>query len=257
MGALIQTKGTQYLASFFNQRFGNPATGGTLPTLRGVSMGGVSLATDFSKPFGVSSLFYLSEKYRGQWGDGSDVFYPACSITGVTSVAGNLSQLAFPGNIPTFITSAINAGAPTLLVYNESRPGIINAGITVQAAVNATTIRLSGNINNTNSPVQATDWLVFIDSNQANLLKRWKYFLQYDLLNHNHSEIQAAIHQVLVDTTFIYATFQTIESASQTVSRAIEFDASASGFASLGNKYMHAVLQTPRTTSPTPLDPQR
>jgi len=247
MGSLIQTKGTQYLANFFTQRFG--ATGGSLATLRGLG----TLTTDFSKSFGVSSLFYLSEKYRGQWTDGSDVFYPACSITGVTSVAGNLNELTFPGNVPAFITNAINAGTPTLLVYSESRAASISAGIFVQASVNATTIRLS---NAVTSAVLATDWLVFIDNNHANLLKRWKYFLQYDLHSQNHSEIQAAIHQVLVDGTFDHATFQTIESTSQTVGRAIEFDASASNYVNLGAKYMQVVLQTPRTTSQIPLDPQ-
>jgi hypothetical protein len=254
MGGLIQTKGTQYLANFFNQRFSS--TGGSLTTLRGITIGGAvppSLISDFAKPFGVSSLFYLSEKYRGQWTDGSDVLYPACSISGVTSVAGNLNQLTFPGNVPAFIVNAINTGAPTLQVYNESRPGSINSGITVQASVSATTIRLSTAVN---SAIQASDWLVFIDTNQANLLKRWKYYLQYDLLNKNHSEIQAAVHQVLADLSFDHAIFQAIESTSQNVDRAIEFDAAASNYASLGVKYMHVVLQTARTTSPTPLDPQ-
>lgn len=92
MGALIQTKGTQYLANFFNQRFTNPAVGGNLYDLR--NLGG--LESDFSKPFGVSSLFYLSEKYRGKWVDGSDVLYPTCSVTGVTSVVGHPDELTFP-----------------------------------------------------------------------------------------------------------------------------------------------------------------
>ena len=256
MGALIQTKGTQYLANFFNQRFTNPAVGGNLYDLR--NLGG--LESDFSKPFGVSSLFYLSEKYRGKWVDGSDVLYPTCSVTGVTSVVGHPDELtfpagAFPMGTPAFITNAINAGSPTLLVYSESRPTSINPGIVVQApAVSANTIQLSAAVN---SPVVAADWLVFINSNHPNLLKRWKYFLQNDLQNHNHAAIQAAVHQVLADPDFDHATFQTIEFTSQSVSRAIEFDASASNFKSLGVKFMNVVLQTPRTTSPTPLDQQR
>lgn len=87
MGGLIQTKGTQYLANFFNTLFSgaNLAT-----TLRGA--GFASLVSDFSKPYAVSSLYFLSEKYRGKWTDSSDVFYPACSITGFASVGGSLKS---------------------------------------------------------------------------------------------------------------------------------------------------------------------
>jgi hypothetical protein len=248
MGGLIQTKGTQYLANFFNTLFSgaNLAT-----TLRGA--GFASLVSDFSKPYAVSSLYFLSEKYRGKWTDSSDVFYPACSITGFASVGGSLNQLTI-ANVPAFITNTINAGLVTLVVYCETRAlNSTNTPIRVTGMANATTVQLATPVG---TAVQNTEPLVFIDINQANLLRRWKYYLQYDLLDKNHSEIQAAIHQVLADPSFDHAIFQVIESTSQSVDRAIEFDATASGFASLGVKYMQVVLQTARTTSPTPLDPQ-
>src|ERR1700752_4192280 len=132
-------------------------------------------------------------------GDNSDVFYPACSIKGFASVGGHLDQLTL-ANVPTFITNTINAGAVTLVVYCETRAlNSANTPIRVTGMANATTVQLATPVNNA---VLITEPLVFIDANQANLLRRWKYFLQHDLLDQNHGVIQAAIHQLLADTSF-------------------------------------------------------
>jgi hypothetical protein len=237
MGALIQTKGTQFLALFFSNRFN--AT--NLPVMR--TLAGGSLKNNFA--FG-KSLLDISDAFVGMWAaDGSDVLYPTATVTTVTQSAAGSSTLTFTSALPAFVQNG-------MAIDDESAPKAIPRGTNMQLN-SSTQVTLSAPLK---LSVNAGDAIVFSDKNHPNLKRRWRHYLQNDLLAENHSAIQSAIYDALSDDPgCTYITFQSIESASQKVLTATEFDLK-NGKLDTTTKHRQVVLLTSRTTAQDPVDTQ-
>ena len=257
MGGLIQTKGTLLLMKFFSNTF----TAANINAMSAASAASAAVVTgfkaDFAARYSVRSLHYISEKYRAQNPDGSDVFYPTASVLNSVQppAAGHLNVLPFVNALPSWanpVGSFTTPGLANKAISNETHPATIPAGTTVTAvSVAANTVTTSVNVPN----VQANDTIVFSDPSNPNLIKRWKWYLQHDLTNDNHRAIQDAINQFLYDSTFYQAMFQTIESDTQKVFSSVEYPLNGSVL-NAAQKTMNIVLQTAYTTAPDPLDPQ-
>jgi hypothetical protein len=230
MGALIQTKGTRFLANFFNSRF----SVANMPTMRAFSGG--SLVNDFA--YG-SSLLDISDKYVGQWAaDHSDILYPTATVSTVNAAVAGSTTLTFTSALPGF---AVNGMA----IADQSTPKAIQKGTTI--TINSTTqVTLSLPLS---QPVVAGDAIVFSDPNHPNLGKRWRHYLKNDLISDSHSAIQSAIFDALSDPSVTYISFQAIESDSQKVLSAIEYELTG-GHIDKTKKFKQVVLLTPRTTAP-------
>jgi hypothetical protein len=110
------------------------------------------------------------------------------------------------------------------------------------------------------APVNVTvtnlERISFAKGKHEQLVRRWRWYLKYDLAPANHAAIRGAISSALEDTDFSFAkiTFQTVEDTQRvlvTVERYLnnsdEYD---------DTYQMCIVLVTQPTTAPDPLDPQ-
>lgn len=96
------------------------------------------------------------------------------------------------------------------------------------------------------------------------LLKRWQYYLFYELQMDNHNKIRAAIHTALTDVdaqgnpTFSKIVFDCVEGPFQTVFPAPEYESSDSDDTSDDprTKYMKIVLITGPSQAPDQVDLQ-
>ena len=257
MGGLIQTKGTQRLANFFNkQRF----DAGSIPTTRNVvSSVPISLKVAFATSFDSTPLLTISDAFIAQFAgngwvpNGRDVLYPATTLVAVASAT---NQITFNNPGPGFPTSiAVGMSASNL----DRLPGIgIPKGTTVTTitagpAAGQTTVTFSANVT-----AQVNDRISFCSPKHQNLVRRWRHYLGKDLLPSNHSLIQSAVLSALTDQSIASATFQTIEHYDQRVLANTEFQTTNANDDNLdpATKYIHVALITPRTTAPDPLDAQ-
>jgi hypothetical protein len=249
MGALIQTKGTQLLAGFFNGRFSKA----NLPVMRGI--GGGSLINDFGFR---SSLLDISDAYLGQWTDGSDVLYPTTTVTSGVTGAKTTTTLNFTNPLPN--TPQVQVGMAIDDDWPITPPSkAIPNGTTVNA-IDATRkiVTISKPLVKDITLGPPIVPIVFSDTNHPNLWKRWRYYLKNDLFAQNHSAIQTAIYEALVDDGprgYQCVTFQAIEAPTQSVLCATEFGLTG-GKIDPTLKFKQIVLLTARTTANAPIDPQ-
>jgi hypothetical protein len=205
--------------------------------------------------FATDLLWKISDKFLGQWADGSDVLYPTTTITTVNAAAVGSTTLAFGSALPASVVQG--------MAIDDDAPGSTSTAIRNRTTVNSIAAnRLSLQIT---SPVPgglktalvAGCPIVFSDSNHPNLWKRWRHYLKVDMLPETHSAIAAAISEALWDTSFKYIDFQAVESDSQKALHATEFDLLPSGQLNFANgKKKQVVLLTARTTAPDPIDKQ-
>lgn len=236
MGALIQTKGTQFLAGFFTARF----SGANLVTLQA--------NTDLIDSFGTgSSLFDITKAFQNLWTDGSDILFPTTTLSTVLAAASGATQLTFSKSLP----ASVVVGLPIEEDLAGS-PRVIPKGTTVKSIDSATQLTLT---QATVAALPAATPIVFSDKDHPNLWKRWRHYLKQDMVPANHSAIQSAIYITLLDASYKGMTFQAIESSTQHVLHTTEFPVKA-GKLDPANKYRQVVLLTARTTAPDKIDRQ-
>ena len=147
MGALIQTKGTQWLARFFNQRF----DAGSIATTRAVQnlIGGTatSLKVAFAAAFDSTPLLTISDAFIAQYAsanptwynNGRDALYPSTTLI-AQAVAG--SQITFnnpPGGWPNSIP--IGVASPNITAA-DLEPG---KGLAIPKGATVTAVSPAGN----------------------------------------------------------------------------------------------------------------
>jgi hypothetical protein len=268
MGALIQTKGTQRLARFFNnQRF----DAGSIPRTRNVqnliSGTGTSLSSAFAAAFDSTPLLTISDNFIAQYATanatwvprGLDVLYPAATLVAAQAAVGN--QIIFNNPNPGWPASiAVGGGVPIISASNLDRPLGIPKGATVTAIALATPAAGQTTVTFSCAAVTAAqnDRISFCSPKHQNLVRRWRHFLAHDLQPSNHSLIQSAVLSALTDTSVASATFQTIEHYDQRVLTNTEFQTTNADDDNLSTatKYIQVALITPRTTAPDALDDQ-
>jgi hypothetical protein len=264
MGALIQTKGTQRLANFFNrQRFDANSIIRTRNLQNNIA-GAITLLRDaFASALDKTPLLTVSDAFIAQnagptwFANGRDALYPATTLVAQAIPAAN--QVTFNNPVPGWPNSIpLNVASPTITAQNLERPSI-QRGTTVTMvtpAGNQTTVTFS---NNVNAAVAAGERVSFTNVNHQNLVRRWRYFLQVDLAPSNHSRIQTAVLAALFDPSVASMSFQAIEDIAQEVLVNTEYpttgDAEDSNLVT-ANKYISLALITPRTSAQDPLDPQ-
>jgi hypothetical protein len=257
MGALIQTKGTQRLAKLLNNRFDDSGTG--IDFARTVKSSSGSLLDAFANAqldlLTVSDMFIAQNAVSGSWTtDLNDFLYPSATLKAASAVTAN-NVLTF--TLPTGIT-ALGAGcviAKDAKVCSLAARKSIPKGTTVSLAPTLSgstlTVTLSGNVT-----VAKDEMISFAKGNHERLVRRWRWYLKYDLSPANHAAIKRAISAALSDNDFDFKkiTFQTVEdmqdvlvTTQKRLNNNDEFD----------DAYlMHVLLKTQATSAPDPLDPQ-
>lgn len=251
MGALIHSKGTRRLVHFFkNQRFG---PGAATPVNLNWFRAQAGIVSDFAYPRSARWLFDISEKYIGSSGlyagtNGQDLFYPSATAPTTSAGAGN-NFLNFAQALGTWIQVGME-------IWDATNPTAIPRGTTVGViSGNRLQVTFNPNTNLTRNSLAAGDNIVFSEAGHANLIRRWRFYLQTELLPSNHDNITEAISQCLTDTSFDHIRFDVVEDTKQVAHCATEYDVSAVGGV-LTTKLKSIILLTARTTESGPLDAQ-
>src|SRR5262249_16124362 len=96
--------------------------------------------------------------------------------------------------------------------------------------------------------------ICFTQGRHEQLVRRWRWYLKYDLQPENHVAIRRAISNALNDSNFKKITFQAIEDTQRVlVNVETQLD---SNFEFDDRFFMHIILMTHQTTSPDPIDQQ-
>ena len=270
MGALIQTKGTQRLAKWFNDVFSHdPNLVVGLNLARRIrTAGGETLTQSFKKV--TNSLWEISDTFIAQnatppnlvpiattWPrGGNDVLYPSATMTVETAVSLTVLRFRLPAGVST-IPTFIEAGAAVSYLKGGrkkvQRGTIVTATPIAPSAPGGTfDVTLSRPLN---SGAAVGDHVVFAKGKHQQLVRRWRWYLKNDLRPENDSAIRQAILSALEDVDCRKIAFQAIEDTQRVITRTetllddvdLEF----------GDEYnLHLVLMTEQTTAPDPLDPQ-
>jgi hypothetical protein len=251
MGGLIQTKGTQRLARLFNNRF----DAGSIPQTRAVkNSSGTLLQGAFAS---LPDLRTISDNFIAQYSSTKhwvpnvrDVLYPAATLVAVT-VAGNDVTFNDPAaGWPPLIANGISAadldhpaGVPrgaTVTNVAHGNPGAGQTKVTFNAPLTA----------------QANDRISFCTVKHQNLVRRWRYYLGNELYAANHAAIQSAVLTALTDLSVTSASFQAIESSTQTVFVETILATTNAEDDNLDptHKRLFLALMTARTNAPDPVD---
>jgi hypothetical protein len=265
MGALIQTKGTQRLAKFFNQRFDGSQTG--LSFIRSTTRaGGTKLTDDFDNTTGKNSLLKLSDLYIAQnattagttWPqDGNDLLYPF-SATMVPTNPGNAVSPLIIAVGGSKLPDAIKVGSTVSnLTVRSNIPSGTTVGTVVAGAAantfNVTLFDTAGNPLPVN--VGAKDKINFATGKHERLVRRWRWYLKNDLLDQNDNAIRSAISAALDDPSISMIIFQSAEDTQSVLVTTQQKLNNATD--ELGDEIdMYILLLTQSTTAPERLDPQ-
>ena len=270
MGALIQTKGTQRLARYFNDRFDKDSLPSSrLAQIRDpiTSALGVTLCQAFDDATNdllkISDLFIAQNATVGTaaanspWPqDQNDLLYPSATMAATVAIAGSPTlSFRLPGGvnqIPGYI--APRAAVCSLDARKSIPHGLIVAPNGVSAIAGGAggtfTVTLNGNVNN----VGVGEKICFTKGKHEQLVRRWRWYLKYDMTAESHSMIRRAISTALDNQSFKKITFQTIEETQKVLTQIetqldndLEFD---------DTFLMHIILMTRQTTSPDPIDQQ-
>jgi hypothetical protein len=269
MGSLIQTKGTQRLANLFNSLFNDSGTG--LQAARNATNllpGGAT--TSLSAAFGATAgdLLSISDAFVAQFAGanwpainpGDDLLYPGATLQ-ATNVANNVVTFRLPNGVNTVPTSIAKNSAVCCLDRRKALPHGTQADTPSAVAGGAGgtfTVALLDKggtaLPNAKVKINAPDKICFTTGAHDNLVRRWRWYLQYDLKLENHTSIKRAISAALGDTTFQKITFQTLEDRQRVLTTPTTL---LDGDQEFGNSYiMQIILFTEPTTAPDPLDPQ-
>ena len=266
MGSLIQTKGTQRLARWLNNRFDASATGMSVTKGASSSRGPGTILANFD-PANVLSLSVISENFIAQYAgagwptDWNDLLYPSATMiptnpsTPATPTTSTL-QFALPGAaIPTLI-------APGATVSNLTARLKIPSGTvvgTVTPNVPPTTFRVTlvdkrVLPNPVAVPVGASDLISFAKGKHERLVRRWRWYLKVDLKLENDVAIRNAIFTALSDDSFKRINFQTVEDKQKVL---VTTQQKLNNNDELDDEFhMYILLLTESTTAPEQLDPQ-
>jgi hypothetical protein len=261
MGALIQTKGTQRLAKLLNNRFDD--TGG-MTLARKVASSVSSLSDAFANA--AFNLWEISDKFIAQnavtatWpADGNDFLYPGATMT-TTNPSGapatNVVNFTFAAGFTAGMPAAIAQGVPVSSLDTRKIP----KGTFVGAApvINGRNFSVTL-VDKSNNPVNVSltngEKINFAKNKHAQLVRRWRWYLQHDLKPENHVAIRNAISDALSDTSFTKIIFQTVEDTQRVlVTPLSKFNPNSEELDD--DMHMHILLLTQSTTAPDRLDPQ-
>jgi hypothetical protein len=256
MGSLIQTKGTQRLAHLFNNRFD---TGSIAQTRAVKNASGTSLQGAFA---GLPDLRSISDIFIAQFASNHwvpnvrDVLYPAATLIAVTIAPGAVAgttDVTFndpSAGWPLLIANGISAadldhpvGVPkgaTVINVARGNPVAGQTKVTFNAVVTA----------------QVTDRISFCPVKHQNLVRRWRYYLENELVGSNHTAIQSAALTALTDLSVTSVRFQAVESSTQTVFVETIFATTDADDDNLDptHKSLFVALMTARTKAPDPVD---
>jgi hypothetical protein len=258
MGALIQTKGTQRLVNLFNNMF----DAASLVNMRTAANSNGSLVlNEFAD--GSQDLLTICDAFIAQYATAagtwpsdkaaSDLLYPSATMV-LSAAVNNAMALTFNA-APTLnaVSAYIAQGASVSSL--DSRRGIPrNTTVTAINGPNAAGGQFTVTVSN-NVTLAQNERITFTSQKHPQIVRRWRWYLKYDLLTQNHAEIRRAISTALSDTTFTSIKFQTIEdtqrvvtTVNQQLTNNYEFDDKS--------YHMHILLMTQKTTSTDDLDPQ-
>jgi hypothetical protein len=258
MGALIQTKGTQRLAKLFNDRF----DAGSMNPTRGVASTSRTLRAAFSDGsldlLTISDLFIAQNAVATTWpADGNDLLYPSATMSTTNPTGGAATNtLNFALGGLTAIPSIIAAGAAVCsLDARKTIPkGTVVGAVSAIAGGNFNITLVDKNAAAVNVTVTNLERISFAKGNHQQLVRRWRWYLRFDLAPENHVAIRRAVSSALEDSDFKKITFQTVEDTQRVLAQPerqlnnnLEFDDAF---------IMHIILMTQQTTAPDPLDPQ-
>lgn len=268
MGGLIQTKGTQRLAKLFNNRFDDSATGLKVAgsVTNSVPAGAIPLSAAFSAAAG--DLLSISDAFIAQYSGanwpvanpGDDLLYPSATMI-ATNIANNVVTFQLPPTVNAVPNSIQKGSAVCSLDQRKSLPHGTQADTPSAVAGGAGgtfTVALldkSGTaLPAAKVKIKANERICFTTGAHENLVRRWRWYLQYDLKSENHGAIKRAISTALGNTEFNKITFQTLEEKQRVSITPLTLLDTDQEF---GNSYiMQIILMTEPTTAPDPLDPQ-
>jgi hypothetical protein len=263
MGALIQTKGTQRLARLFNDRFDDKAPG--LIAARSVVSSTGTLPAAFADI--TLNLLTISDRFIAQnavsgWPTDGDFLYPSATFATTTAAGGapaNTLGFTLPAGISA-IPSVIATGASVCsLDARKTIPrGTVVGNVSALAGKNFTVTLVDKSTPPVPVPVVVTtngEKISFAKTKHEKLVRRWRWYLAFDLKAENHDKIRTAIFSALDDTGFTKISFQTVEDTQKVIVTPQAKLNNASD--ELDNDMtMQILLLTQSTTAPDRLDSQ-
>jgi len=263
MGGLIQTKGTQRLARLFNDRFDK----GSIATARGVnSSSPLSLAAAFRDS--TRDLLTISDAFIAQFAgagwpaDGDDFLYPSATMkASAPTAANNVLNFTLPAGVAAIpAASSIAKGSAVFSLDNRNtipRGTVVNTVSAVGAGgtFSVTLVDRTSAANPVPVTVPVGETICFTQGKHEQLVRRWRWYLRYDLKPDHHAAIRRAISTALDDQQFLKVTFQAVEDTAQKALTIVETQLNKK-FEFDDTYFMHIILMTQQTTAPDPLDPQ-
>lgn len=252
MGALIQTKGTQKLARWLNDRF----DANSIDVLRNTRTSASPLSEAFRNG---DKLLKISDDFIAQnatnatttWpADGNDILYPSATLI-PTNTGNNLTKLQFslPNATKRPDLVAIGNSVSNLTVRGNTQTGTTITGITGSVPNFSVDVSPAVKIGSANEMVS------FSKGKHERLVRRWRWYLQRDLKAENNTIIREAIFAALDDKSFKRIIFQTVEDVQRVIvtTRQKLNDATEE----LDDEIiMSILLLTQSTTAPEKVDPQ-
>jgi hypothetical protein len=263
MGALIQTKGTQRLAKWFNNRFDDSAAG--LAAARNVVSASCTLPAAFADStlnlLTISDRFIAQNAVSGWPADGNDLLYPAATLATTTAAGGaaaNTLNFTIPNGLAAIPTVIAAGAAVSSLDARKTIPkGTVVGAVSALAGKNFSVTLVDKN----NAPVNVVvttngERISFAKGKHEKLVRRWRWYLGVDLKAENHDKIRNAIFIALDDTGgFTKISFQTVEDTQKVIVTPLAKLNNASD--ELDNDMtMQILLLTQSTTAPDRQDSQ-
>ncbi len=257
MGALIQTKGTQKLAKWLNNRFDPNG----IIVLRKTQSTGGAYSGLLSNAFKIgNSLWQISDAFTAQYAtnatggtatwpaDGNDILYPSATMI-PTNTGVSTSTLKF--------SLVGQAKKPDFIVPNATVTDLTTRGNVPSGTKVSTVTAVAGGFE-VGLPTAVTiapgDMISFADGNHERLVRRWRWYLQHDLTAENQTAIRDAIFTALDDTSFKRINFQTVEDTQRvivTTQQRLNNNDELDDF-----MLMFILLMTQSTTAPEKVDAQ-
>lgn len=250
MGALIQTKGTQRLAKLFNNRFNatNIITMRTVAsTVNNLKSAFRDVSLDLLK---ISDQFIAQNAVVGTWtADLEDILYPSTTLRVSSIVATDKLAFTLPAG---FAASTVKIAAGWAACSFERRKSIPRGTTVFGTPVlsgNILTVTFTGAVT-----AMVTERISFAKGKHERLVRRWRWYLENDLLPENGDSIRRAISIALEDDDFKQINFQTIEDTQRVLAIAQQLVDNSD---ELGDQFeMDILLMTQSTTAIDRLDPQ-
>jgi len=262
MGGLIQTKGTQRLAKLFNKCFDDNATG--IAAARMVGPLRAAFKDASLDLLAISDRFIAQNAIAGSWpADGNDYLYPSATMTTTNPTGGaatNILNFRLPagiGAIPTAIAanSAVCSLDARKTIPHGTKVGVVSP-ITGGAGGTFNVTLVDKNAAPVNVTVTNLERISFAKGKHEQLVRRWRWYLKYDLAPAHHASIRSAISSALEDTDFNFTkiTFQALEDTQRVL---VSIEQNLNNSDEYDDTYrMSIILVTQQTTAPDPLDPQ-